>query len=51
MLPLNCKEHDMRTRNEEKFRVRHAKTSIWKNFAPIHMQTMLNEHENSKQQP
>ena len=49
MFPLNFKEHNMGTRNEEKFRVQHAKTSRLKNFAQIYMQNMLNEHENSKQ--
>ena len=48
MFPLNFKEHDMVTRNEEKFKVQHAKTSRLKNFAQIYMQNMLNEHEKSK---
>ena len=47
MFPLNYKEHDMGTRNEEKFKVQHAKTSRLKNFAQIYMQNMLNENEKS----
>ena len=50
MFPLNYKEHDMGTRNQEKFRLQHAKTSRLKNFAQIYMQNMLNEHEKSKVQ-
>ena len=47
MFALSCKEHDMGTRNEEKFKVQHAKTSRLKNFAQIYMQNMLNENEKS----
>ena len=43
MFPVNNKQHDMNTRNEEKFKVKHANTGRLKNSAIPSMQRMLNE--------
>ena len=45
MFPLNCKNHEMGTRNGEKFKVQHANTSRLKNFSIIYMQNLLNQDE------
>ena len=43
MFPVNNKKHDMNTRKEEKFKVKHANTGRLKNSVIPTMQRMLNE--------
>ena len=45
MFPLNEKSHDMKTRNDGKYKVQFANTDRLKNFAVIYMQNLLNENE------
>ena len=45
MFPKQEKEHIMKTRNPEKFKVHHAKTERMKKSPIIFMQNMLNENE------
>ena len=44
MFPENDKIHEMKTRNVEKFKVQHAKTSRLQSSAIIYMQGLLNSH-------
>ena len=43
MFPENNKAHKMLTRNQEKFKVEHAKTTRFRNSAVIYMQNLLNK--------
>ena len=45
MFPMNKKQHDMETRQEEKFNVQFANTNRLKNSPIIHMQKLWNENE------
>ena len=45
MFPMNKKQHDMETRQEEKFNVQFANTNRLKNSPIIYMQKLLNENE------
>ena len=45
MFPLNNKSHEMNTRVEDKYEVQFALTNRLKNSPIIHMQRLLNEHE------
>ena len=45
MFPENKKEHQMETRNPEKYFVQHANTERLKKSAIIFMQNLLNENE------
>ena len=48
MFPLNEKEHEMKTRKKEKFKVQFAHTSRLKKSPLIYMQKLLNEDESRK---
>ena len=48
MFPLNDKNHQMETRNADKYKVQYANTERLKTFALIYMQNLLNEHEDKK---
>ena len=48
MFPLNIKEHEMVTRDHEKYIVHFANTERLRNSAIIHMQRLINEHENNE---
>ena len=43
MFPINHKNHSMKTRNKEIYRVQHANTERLKNSALIYMQKLLNQ--------
>ena len=43
MFPENNKAHKMLTRNQEKFKVEHEKTTRFRNSAVIYMQNLLNK--------
>ena len=45
MFPLNNKNHNMNTRNTDKYQVQHANTGRLKDSSIIYMQNLLNEHE------
>ena len=45
MFPENLKNHLMKTRKQEKYQVQHAQTKRLKDSALIHMQNVLNQHE------
>ena len=45
MFPLNIKQHDMKTRHEDKYKVSFANTKRMKNSPIIYMQKLLNENE------
>ena len=45
MFPLKDKNHNMETRNADKYKVQHANTERLKKFSLIYMQNLLNEHE------
>ena len=45
MFPLNEKNHSMKTRNFEKYKVQKAHTERLKRSAVIYMQNLLNEQE------
>ena len=49
MFPLNCKYHEMITRDQEKYMVHFANTERLKNSSIIYMQNLLNENEARKQ--
>ena len=46
MFPLNIKDHEMITRDYEKYLIQFANTERLKNSSIIYMQRLLNEHEN-----
>ena len=46
MFPLKEKTHAMQTRKTEKYEVMKANTDRLKDFALIHMQNLLNKHDN-----
>ena len=48
MFPVNMKQHQMKTRDEEKFEVQHANTERFKNSSIIYMQNLLNQHEQNQ---
>ena len=50
MFPLNEKEHEMKTRKKEKFKVQFAHTSRLKKSPLIYMQKLLNEDESRKKE-
>ena len=45
MFPLNNKQHDMETRNGEKYKVQKANGHSLKNSGIIYMQNLLNKQE------
>ena len=45
MFPENLKMHSMKTRNTERYKVEHADTERFKNYAIIYMQNLLNDNE------
>ena len=45
MFPTRVKQHQMQTRDEEKFMVQQANTERLKNSAIPHMQRLLNKYE------
>ena len=47
MFPLNNKNHQMETRNTEKYDVQFANTARLQNSAIIYMQRLLNENEDT----
>ena len=49
MFPLNCKYHEMTTRDQEKYMVHFANTERLKNSSIIYMQNLLNEFEKNYQ--
>ena len=49
MFPLNNKNHQMETRNTEKYDVQFANTARLQNSAIIYMQRLLNENEDTFQ--
>ena len=44
MFPINEKDHTMKTRKNEKFKVQHANTERLKKSSIIYMQNLLNNH-------
>jgi hypothetical protein len=48
MFPIREKEHEMKTREEEKFIVQHANTERLKKSSIPYMQRLLNKHEEKK---
>ena len=48
MFPMNYKEHAMKTRNNDLYKVQHANTERFKNSALIYMQNLLNEDNKLK---
>ena len=44
MFPENSKNHFMKTRKQEKYRVQHAQTNRLKDSALVYMQKLLNQH-------
>ena len=48
MFPLNTKNHNMETRETEKYHVQFANTTRLQNSAIIYMQRLLNENETKK---
>ena len=44
MFPENSKNHFMKTRKQEKYRVQHAQTNRLKDSAIVYMQKLLNQH-------
>ena len=49
LFQLNTKRHSMNSRNEEKYKVLHAKTKRYQKSKIIQMQKMLNTEEKYKQ--
>ena len=47
MFPLNEKEHEMKTRDTERYKVQFALTERLKNSPVIYMQRLLNEQDRS----
>ena len=47
MLPLNNKNHQIETRNTEKYDVQFLNTARLQNSAIIYMQRLLNENEDT----
>ena len=45
MFPQNSKEHQMKTRMSEKFKVFHANTERYKQSSIIYMQNLLNQNQ------
>ena len=50
MFPLNNKNHQMITREEEKYMVQFANTARLQNSAVLYMQKLLNENERNELQ-
>ena len=48
MFLLNIKNHSMKTRKQEKFRVNHARSVRYQNSPVIKMQNLLNNEESLK---
>ena len=48
MFPIREKEHEMKTREDEKFIAEHAHTERLKKSSIPYMQRMLNKHEEKK---
>ena len=48
IFPLNCKYHEMTTRDQEKYMVNFANTARLQNSSIIYMQRLLNEFEKTK---
>ena len=49
MFPENQKEHEMNTRDNEKYKVQFAFTKRLQNSPIIYMQKLLNQNEKEKQ--
>ena len=47
MFPLNNKNHEMQTRETEKYHVQFANTARLQNSSIIYMQRLLNENEDT----
>ena len=48
LFPVNDKIHKMKTRDDDKYKVKFANTGRLKNSSIISMQNMLNENEKNK---